>query len=409
MKRGWGLRRKLRKAAAALVAFALLPVAVLVAVHAATPAAPSLTHAPVAGADLDLPAVDALQRSEASNLFAPFAWDGQTVSGPFVTFSFYPSTGWAVGFLAVNGTQRELLVDSIHIVDFWPGLPPEVSGSLFTASGNGASLVAHDEPSALLEIRTGSEPREVVFTFPFNTSNVAASNAMVWPRASLSFSMGDATGRIILGRGTFSVNGTSVIAQLQAYDYLAFRAVPSFVEHRAERAALLDAFGSGLLAFEANIVAMTNGAWLETSAHFGPSIATSSDGVTFNQATVTVNAPETEEGLLVLAFDPQTMPSGSGHQIVVTDEGTPIPETTNPLAALYADIGGSPGQASFSLLPMNATVVVVYLPQVTTTSLTIQSLPLPAPGPDPATELAMVAALFVVSVAAAVMFKPRRV
>jgi len=386
----------------------LLPAAMLVVVHVSATHAPTLlARAGLSAEDVDLPSVDALQRSQASNLFAPFYWNGQTASGPFVTFDFSAGTGSVVGLFAVNGSQTELLVDTIRINGFSLVSPPVVSGSTFIANGNAVSFVAHDEPSALLQFVTSTEPRTIEIAFPETTSNLEVSHATTWPHASLSFTTGNTTGRIILGRGTLAVNGTTVIAQLESYDSMAFRAVPSFIEDRAERTAILDAFASGRLAAEYDLVAMTNGNWLESAAQYNPGLSMSSDVVGFNQATLTLNAAPTQDGLILIAFDPRTMPADAAHQIVITDEGVPIPETANPLAALYATPGPS-GQASFSQLSMNATVLVVYMPTLTTSSLQIQSVPLARAGPDVATEFAMVAAVFVVSMAAAVMFRSRR-
>ena len=389
----------------ALVALTLLPVAVAVAAaHAVptpTPAAMTLT-----AQDISLPYVEALRRSQQSALFAPFSWNGHEVQGPFVSFDYFPETGRVVGLFAVNATESELLVDAVQVVGFTPSMNPEVGGPTFVANGVGVTLVAHDEPGALLEVQTRGEARDVTFNFPTNTSDLEVSQATTWPMASLSFTVGESDGRIIVGQGTISVNGTAVTARLAADDYLAFRAVPSFTEHTAERNAVLDAFASGRLAAEYDLVAMTNGGWLENSAKFQPALTMSSSGIRFGQATISLNSPETRDGLLLLAFDPQTMPTGGAHEIVIRDNGVAIAQTTNPLASLYAS-AGAPQQASFAQLPMNATVLVVYLPSLGASSLTVESVPVASAGFDLGTELAMVAAVFVVSIAAAVMFRGR--
>jgi hypothetical protein len=54
---------------------------------------------------------------------------------------------------------------------------------------------------------------------------------------------------------------------------------------------------------------------------------------------------------------------------------------------------------------MNATVIAVYVPDLGSTSIQIESGVVPQPGLDRPTQLAIVAALFVVSLAAAVMFR----
>lgn len=409
MRIRWRERWRFRRAATALVALTLLPVALAVAsVHAQAAAqASSLGAGPRAAIqtqDVDLPLVEALKRSEASNLFAPFAWDGQTASGPFVAFDFSARTGTVVGYFAVNETDMSLLVNTVQIMGFTPAAEPLVSGATFSASGSAVSLVIHDEPTALLEIRSQGQARRVVVQFPTETKDLAVVHATAWPRSSLAFAIGGSHGRLILGRGNLSVNGTTVTADLQPEDYLALRAVPAFAEHPAERSAVLDAFASGRLAAEYDLVAMNSGGWLEDSAQYQMGLAASSSQVEFGHAEIDLGAAVSRGGLVILAFDPQTMPADAHHRLVVTDNGLDVPKASDSAESLYA-LPSASSRASFALLDMNATVLVVYLPDLNATPLQIQSVPLPATGLDWPTELAMIAAAFVVSVAAAVMFR----
>lgn len=407
MRTGWGPHRRLHRAATALVALTLIPVAVIIASAHASPA-PALRASDLRAEDADLPSVDALQRSEASNLFAPFAWNGEAATGPFVSFGYGTDTGAFYGYSSVRGSTTEVLVQSIRVEGFSGDVSPQLLGPTFAVNGPGITILAHQEPMALLEMETASGPKTVEFTFAPGTTALALSHATSWPRSTLSFAVGDSVGSIILWKGGMSVNGSTVTAVMGSGDYLALRVVPYFATDRAQRTAILDAFGSGRLAAEYDLVAMTNGGWLENAAQYQPNVTLTSDGVDFNNAALTMTGVAQREGLLLLAFDPRTMPSDAGHRLVVLNNGVQITQAMDPLASLYAATG-STDRASFSLLAMNATVLVVYLPSLATSSIQIQSVPLPPTGIDGPTELAMVAALFIVSVAAAAMFRTRRV
>jgi hypothetical protein len=409
MRIRWRAAWRFRKAATALVALTLLPVAVIVAsTHAQGPAASSPlregVHAAALGAlDLDVPVKEALQRSEESNLFAPFRWDGEMVSGPFVAFDFSATMGAIVGYFAVNGTSMSLLVDTVHIAGLGPASTPLISGATFSASGTAVSLVVHDEPMALLEVRSQGQTRTVVLQFPTETKDLTVSHAAAWPHSSLAFIVGSNRGRLIVGRGNLSINGTTVTADLLPEDYLALRAVPAFVEHAAERSAVLEAFASGRLAAEYDLVAMSNGGWLENSAHYQVGLASTSQ-VGFSRAEIDLGTTQSRGGLVILAFDPQTMPADDHHRLVVTANGLDLPQVADPVQSLYA-LPGTSDRASYALLGMNATVLVVYLTNLNATPLLVESLAIPTGGLDWPTELAMIAAAFVVSVAAAIMFR----
>jgi hypothetical protein len=411
MRHGWDARRHFRKAAAALIAFTLISVtAITLSAFAAVPVSPpavvggggmdSIFHAQ----DVSLPTAEALKRSQASNLFAPFTWDGQMVLGPFVQFYYDPRTGEIVRYCTVNQTDTKLVVQTVQIQGFSATSAPLVAGSTFVAAGNGVLVSAHDEPMGLLEIKSLGQPQTVVLDFGTSASNFEISRADSWPRASLAFSFDGGRGEVILGAGNLSVDGMTVTVSMTSDDYLALKALPASADHYAERSAVLDAFASGRLAAEYNLVAVINGGWLENSAVYLTGLEASSTGVQFDRATVNLGMPQHKGGLVLLAFDSQTMPADAAHRLIVTVAGKEIPETANPLAPLYA-LPGPSGQPSFVRLPMNATVLVVYLPDLNASPLEVESIAHPTAGIDPATEAAMVAAVFVVSVAAAVMFR----
>lgn len=389
-----------------LVALTLLPVAVLV-VSAHSAAQPSLaTVHPYAlhPEDLEIPSVDAFQRSADSSLFAPFVWNGESASGPFVSFGFSPRTGTISGYSSVNGSTSEVLVPSIAVSGFVGNATPLLAGPTFTAMGGGVTIVAHQEPMALLEIETATAPREVVFSFAAGSTTLAMSNATTWPRYSLFFALGDTLGSVIVRKGTMHVNGSTVIAALASNDYLALRAVPAFIADRVPRTAILSAFASGRLAAEYDLVAMTNGGWLGNAAQYQPNVTLTGDSVDFERAALSMEGASSKDLLVLVAFDPRTMPADAGHRVSVTDNGKPLAQAQDPLASLYA----SGGPATFSVLPMHATVLLIDLPSAGSFSLEVQSIAVPSGGIDAPTQVAMVAAVFIVSLAAAAMFRPRR-
>lgn len=410
MKTGGDPRRR-RRALSALVALTLLPVAMMVA-NSHSPATASSSSgiaslpASLRTLDVALPSAEATERGQASNLFAPFSWDGLVASGPFVRFDYLAQSGTILDYRAINGSESSVIVDSITADDFDPNPTPLVGGATFAATGNSLMIVAHDEPTALLEIRTLGRAQNVTFRFPFDTTGLQAAHATMWPASTLSFTDGNLSGRMIVGHGGLAVNGTTVRASLTAQDYLALRAVPGFLEHAAERTALLDAFASGRLAAEFDLVAVSNGGWLEDSAQYHAVPGTVDSSVAFNIARVSIGMPNKTGGLVLLAFDPRTMPVDPQHRLAVRANGSDIPQTSDPLASLFS-LPGSSEHATYVRLEMNATVLAVYVPDLSAATLQIQSVELPPPGIDRPTQLAIVAALFVVTLAGAVMFRRR--
>lgn len=354
--------------------------------------------------DANLPSVEATRRGEESNLFAPFSWDGIVCWGPFVRFGYLPDTGSLLSYQAVNGSQTITLLPSVQISDFAPAPIPVVSGATFIASSRDVTLTAHDEPMALLEIRTIDSPHTVTIELPSDVTELRLSYSTTWPARSISFTDQNVSGRIILGSGSLAVNGTRVTASLAGEDYLAIRALPAFVGQVSEHEAILDAFASGRLAAEVDFVAVSSGGWIENLAQYHNSVGTVNRTVEFGTASLALSIARRGGGLVLLAFDPQTMPADDTHRLVVRANASDVPESSEPFASLWNTVGlGS--RPVYTRLSLNATVLAVYVPDLNGTSLQIQSLGVPPEGLNRGTQLAIVAAMFVVAVAAAIMFR----
>ncbi len=407
MKRGGDPRRR-RKAAAALVALTFLPVAFMVGIAqgglniSSSPNAMS-PAAKLQVLDTDIPSVEAVRRSQESNLFAPFSWDGLLCSGPFIRFGYLAGDDTLVNYDGVNGTQTIRLLNSVQISNFAPA-PPVVSAATFIVSSRDVTVTVHDEPMGLMEIRTLDAPHTVTIQLPSDTNELRVSYSTTWPSSSLSFADHNVSGRIILGSGNLTISGTQVSASLSGADYLAIRALPEFVAQASEHEAILDAFASGRLAAEIDFVAVSTGGWIENFAEYHDSFGTINRSVEFGSAAVQLGMPDWGAGLILLAFDPSTMPADSLHRLVVLANSTEVPATSESLASLWTAAGASE-RPVYTRLDMNATVLGVYVPQLNGTTLEIQSISVPPPGISRATQIAIAAAMFVVAVAAVIMFR----
>lgn len=415
MEDGWEVRSTLLRAAVTFTVLSLLPVAALslsAPAHAypnpitVTPA--DFGNGPLHGTSgLDAPTVDALMRGWQAGLFASFGWDGNTASGSFVQFAFSPTTGTISSFLARQGDETLAIVGSIGLDSAANFASPTVTGPLFTATSSSMTIVAHDDPAGLLEFHTGSAPRAVVFHFISSVTNVTdRSTSASWPQAVLSFSVGESRGRLLLGSGSFNVSGTTVVATMTANDLLVMRVVPGFSGDRAQRSAVLDAFGSGRLAAEYALVAESDGGWIQNAARYRMDLDAGAITVEAGHATLGFSSATDRGGLLLLAFDPLTMPVDGGHRLVLQANGTEIPQATDVMGAFYGSPIGIAGPF-YARLALNATVLAIYLPTFRASAIDVSSVAVAQPTADLSTEAAMIAALGVVSVAAAVMFRRR--
>ena len=395
------MRRVLGRALAAVTVMALLPVAVFAGgalaggnTSGAGPAAP--LHA----ADAGVPTPDAVHRASASGLFASFSWDGVFARGSFVQFGFDAKVGTVAGFEAKAGPVAVPLLESVSVVPFVPLGTPAAVGPTFHVLANGLTLTAHDDPMTLLEYRTTGQAHTVTVRLLGPTSNITAQvHPSTWPAATVSFSVGASRGSLLLGAGTINVSENVVTANLTASDVFVLKTLPATVPEPSDRESLLNAFAMGRIFAEFALVSEEQGAWAESSAHYRLDLSAVSSSVDPGQASILLASVHGKGGLLLVAFDPATMPVGPGHRIVVTANGNTLPESSLDLAR-FLTASESSGPGAFVRLAGNATTLAIFLPTVSATTVTISSTVPPPPPIDLATALAMVAALAVVGYAA---------
>ena len=340
-------------------------------------------------------------------LFAAFTYDRGLVLGTYMRFAYNATSG---GVMTVSGgvagdTQVSYL-DSIDIDGFPPARSAAAHGPIFEAAGYLVTLTAHDDPTGLIEIRSDMA-RLVTIELPASATNISVLSAPGLVRAStVSFTIDGEEARLFLGAGSFNVTGTRVQAAMASPDLLVFKSVPPASTNKAEWRAVLDAISAGQVVAELDLVATTDGHWMQNPARYRIDVAAWPLAVRPRAASVQVDSLRAGGAIVLFAFDPRTMPLNGSAQISVTANGEALNRSDDTLTLFYTFDSVS-RNASYTLLPLPGTVVAVYLPSLAAVSIDIVSLPPAAPAPafDSGSEAAVIAALAIVSVAAARMLR----
>ncbi len=403
MEDGRGACAYLAKAAAAFTVLSLLPVALSGSApsHVSPGLLPiSTSDATLAPASGDVPFV--------TSLFATFGYDRGLVAGTFVQFNYNASSGSIRSYLASNVLTPVLYVGSIQILGFLPMGAPQLRGPIFDAQGYEIEMVAHDDPTGLLEIRT-DVARIVVIELPASATNISShSTPGSWPASSVSYSIGEDQARLVLGAGTFVVSGTHLAAMMATSDLLVFKAVPAESPNKAEWRAVLDAIASGQVVAEMDLVATAGGQWVENSAMYRFDVSAWPRAVTPGKASVFVGSPSPRGAVVLLAFDAATMPADATRNLTVRANDVAVNRTADALALFYAPEARADTPA-YAILKLPGTVLALYLPALASTSVDVESVVPPQPSVSFAadSELAFMLALVVVAGAAAQMFRRR--
>ncbi len=398
----------LAKAAAALTVLSLLPVAL----SGSAPSHASSGLLPISWSGIQSP-IDA-ETPYSSLLFGSFAYNSTQgeARGTYVSFAFAEPMGPFRSYITGGAGASAQYIDSIDIGTFLPLRDPQLRGPTFFVQGFDVEVRAHDDPTGLLEIRTMA-PRTVTIELPAAATNISQHATEIswpgsWPASSVSYTIGEAHARFVLGAGWFAISGTQVVAHMASSDLLVFKAVPTATPYKAEWRALLDAIAAGQVVAEFDLVATSGGAWVENSARYRIDVAAWSQRVAPGKASVHVNSSAPVGAVVLLAFDPDTMPSDSTRALHVRANGVDVNVTADTLGLFYSPDSGATTPA-YTVLPLPGTVLAVYLPSLAPTSLEVESAVAPPPpiafGADSA--LALLLALVVVAGAASLMFRRR--
>jgi hypothetical protein len=385
----------LAKAAAALAVLSLLPVAL-------SGSAPSHASAVLRPISSLVPSDSAGVFPWSSPLFAAFRYDRGQVLGTYVQFAYDASTGTVRSVLGLAGDAPVLYVGSIQVADFAPARGASARGPTFQGEGYLATITAHDDPTVLLEIRT-DVARTAAIELPAGATNVSLQTAPgSWPASSVSYSVGEEQARFLLGAGSFSVHGIHVVAKMADSDLLLFKSVPPSGANRGEWLALLDAIGAGHVVAELDLVATADGRWVQNVVQYRLGVTGWALQVEPGHATVQVDSLLPGGATVLLAFDRATMPFNAPTELQIRANAGEVNRTESPLATFFSTDARS-GGASFSVLSFPGTVVALYLPSLAAVSIEVVSSASSPPrtGLQADSEIAMIAALAIVSAAAA--------
>jgi hypothetical protein len=386
----------------AVAVLAMLPAAL--AGLAASPFASGLSPLS-AGSETDDVAVP---NPWSSPMFDAFQYERGHVLGTYVQFAYDATNGTIKSVLGLAGELPVLYVGSISIGGFAPARGEATIGSTFGAQGYLVTITAHDDPTGLIEIRTDMA-RSVNIDLPADASNVSLQAAVgSWPASTVSYEVGAEQGRFLLGAGTFSVSGTRLVAHMKDSDLLVFKSVPPVSGNRAEWRVVLDAITAGRVVAEVDLVATTGGRWIQNIVRYRIGLAAWALAVRPGSVTVQVDSLLPGGAVVLLAFDSATMPIQGSRRMIVKANGHEVVPTDDSLTLLFEN-NPRAGAPRYAVLSLPGTVLAVYLPSLAAISITVASVPAATPpsGFDLGHQIAMIAALAVVCVAAARMLRRR--
>src|SRR2546430_16179641 len=262
MEDGTEARAFLAKAAATFAVLSLLHVAL----SGSAPSHASAALRTISSSDFGAVPIGDVPWS--TSLFASFTYEHGVAFGTYAQFGYNATTGTVRSLIGLEGRAPVLFLESIDIEGFPPARSAAARGPIFEAAGYLVTITAHDDPTALLEIRSDM-PRLVTVELPAWSTNISLVSVPGSGRSSsVSFVVQGEEARLFLGAGWFNVTGTTVFAHLASPDLLVFKSVPAGSTNKAEWRAVLDAISAGHVVSELDLVAIADGGWMQNPGRY---------------------------------------------------------------------------------------------------------------------------------------------
>jgi hypothetical protein len=309
-----------------------------------------------------------LQHAERARLFSQLlAADGQA-RGRFVSFGYNATRGELTAYRAeeLNAT----FLDLVHAEGFVANGTPGTHGAAFRMAGDGAAFAAHDNPTALLDVRGADLTVHVMLA-----GGVAAGNLTDNRTVRLTAANGQHGHLVLVGNGT-------VHAITGGFQFDLADGGVMFVAHPSGTAAadalhdVLAAAAQGRLGAVASVVD-AGGMPLEDTDSWGVQVRAERTGN--HSLALRVGSDEPAGKAVVVRTDNDTVPAGRPEDVTVSLDGVALARAASALEVLN---GTGEGKA-FVTVTAGAVQVVVSVPHFSDHELVLASA---APAGSPGTE-----------------------
>lgn len=312
--------------------------------------------------------IDQLWRDgENEDLFGPLSYSGGTVAGKYIEFGYSEDDG-VMSDVRINTTDGLTTAFDGVAVTGLGSTAPTVDGPLFQVEGPEATLLVHNNPTALIQIGAAGAGVEVVLSLPDGTE-VVRNTEMQAPSYNLSVDgvelwMGAVNADVREDdnemRITFTDAGAMLIRQLPQFENVG----------DDEEREVMHATDSGFIGGEVWVLARPDGYVQEYAALNGAEIGVASADV----GTVTLEvSSEFEGGYIVLVNVDRTTidPDDEG---AVTVDGEDVPNVGLD-GVLDAAWNNDPDPSYAMLEGDRTTKFLIYLPDLTAgVEVTIENL-----------------------------------
>lgn len=300
------------------------------------------------------------KEGESWDLFGPLNYsDGEAV-GKYIQFNYLEDDG-VMSDVRVNTTNGSVPVLESLAVTGLGSTEPEVIGPLFQIYGPQATLLVHNNPTALIQVGASGAGEEVVLTLP-DDAEVTRNNQTQAPSYNISVN----GVQLWLGASNADVQvaGNEVNVSFNDAGAVLIRQLPQFESvGTAEEREIMAAIDRGLVGSEMWLLARSTGYVQEFATLTG--VETNVTSAEVDEIALEASAPF--EGSSILIVNADTFTIDPDDDVTVTVDGETVPAAD--LTGVLESASSGDETPSYAMLTGERTSkFLIYLPDLTTST-----------------------------------------
>jgi len=253
-------------------------------------------------------------KAENAYMFGVFSMEETTVDGRFLEFGY---TEGALYDYTVTGESGVLVFESVEIQDFQSISEPKMDGAVFTMDGDGVRLMAHNNPTGMLQITSVKENVSVKVMLELAEGMVLVKST----NGTYELAGSGMNGLIRTGGADLSVIGSTVEIEIGYAGHMMFSAMPqkgygSYEYRRSYMMALMN----GSIDTELNVVT-SNGMSLTQKFEYQGKVQMQVRSLNKNKICVMVESHEHKGKVVSIGVDRETMGYAHRDQVRVKIDG----------------------------------------------------------------------------------------
>lgn len=272
------------------------------------------------------------EKAENANMFGVFNTENGMVDGRFVAFDYADG---ALFNYTLKTEEDILIISSLTIENFEPTTEPKTSGAMFMMNGTGSRIMAHNNPTGMIQVTANKDDQSVVIILEL------ANGLALEKRSNGTYEVVGLTDRayVRVGGAEVVIKGSSIEVEIGSEGHLMFISVPvNGYGGNEYRYKYTESVMNGSIDSELDIVT-SNGKYLTQKFNYQGKVQMKLRSMEQNRLKIMVSSEEHKGKVVGIGLDKESIGNAKKNQLQVKLDGELLIEASGAQDVLGAKQG----------------------------------------------------------------------